>query len=239
MKIRNMFFYGCMAVVFLLSACQKDEVNKPGGENTYTYTFEKNTEEWVGDFADYFVGEDDRFELSFRRTSLPDPLDQSQMALEISGRNLSDDLFMFIKRRITGLKPGAAYQLFFDIELASNAPENSVGIGGSPGSSVYLKAGATRLEPLAVKEGEDWAMNIDKGNQSQGGEDMIVLGHVGTDKEEFEYTLISRNNADTPFSITADDNGELWVIIGTDSGFEGATTLYYNRIELSFQEIME
>lgn len=234
-----MFFYSCMAVVFLLTACQKDEVNKPGDENTYTYTFEKSTEEWSSGFADYPVSEDNRFELSFRRTSLPAPLDQSQMALEISGRNLSDDLFMFIKRKITGLAPGATYQLVLDIELASNAPENSVGIGGSPGSSVYLKAGATREEPKAVQEGDEWAMNIDKGNQSQGGKNMMVLGHVGTDKEEFEYTLISRNNTGTPFSITADDHGELWVIIGTDSGFEGATTLYYNRIELSFQEVME
>ena len=28
----------------------------------------------------------------------------------------------------------------------------------------------------------------------------------------------------------ADDDGTLWLILGTDSGFEGLTTLYYDEI---------
>jgi hypothetical protein len=36
------------------------------------------------------------------------------------------------------------------------------------------------------------------------------------------------------FTIRTDANGEVWVCIGTDSGFESRTTLYYNQITLTF-----
>jgi hypothetical protein len=49
--------------------------------------------------------------------------------------------------------------------------------------------------------------------------------------------LIQRSNSTNPFRITSDPNGEVWVIIGTDSGFEGETVLYYNSISLKFQEL--
>ena len=69
-------------------------------------------------------------------------------------------------------------------------------------------------------------MNIDKGNQAQGG----IPG------EEYHYQLIRRDNLQSPIEITTDSNGSLWLIIGTDSGFEGATTLYYNMVEVELRE---
>jgi hypothetical protein len=48
------------------------------------------------------------------------------------------------------LNPNTNYTVTFDIELASNAPDGSIGIGGSPANSVFLKAGATLIEPLAI-----------------------------------------------------------------------------------------
>jgi hypothetical protein len=79
-------------------------------------------------------------------------------------------------------------------------------------------------------------MNIDKGDQSQEGNDMKVLGTIGIPGEEFNYTLINRTNSDKPIQITTDEAGKLWVIIGTDSGFEGITTLYYNNINITLEE---
>ena len=32
------------------------------------------------------------------------------------------------------------------------------------------------------------------------------------------------------FDVMADESGALWFIVGTDSGFEGLTTLYYDTI---------
>ena len=58
------------------------------------------------------------------------------------------------------------------IDLATNVPAGLVGIGGSPGESVFVKAGASTVEPLAEEDGSRYLrMNIDKGNQANGGED--------------------------------------------------------------------
>ncbi len=45
------------------------------------------------------------------------------------------------------LKSDKLYKIQIDIELASNVPTHAVGIGGAPGESVYLKAGASPIEP--------------------------------------------------------------------------------------------
>lgn len=33
----------------------------------------------------------------------------------------------------------------------------------------------------------------------------------------------------------ADDEGRIWLIVGTDSGFEGRTELYYTRYRATFE----
>jgi hypothetical protein len=81
-------------------------------------------------------------------------------------------------------------------------------------------------------------MNIDKGNQSIPGVDMDTIGHIGVSDTTTKFTLINRNNTARLFTITTDSNGEVWVCIGTDSGFEGRTTLYYNKITLTFTNIL-
>jgi len=220
-------------LILMISGCTTSSDDKDSLQ--FSYTFSDGTEQWTGGFADYPVGEEDFFNLEFKRSPLPDPLDPNQHALQISGDNRSDDLFMFIKRKIDGLTPSASYILKLDIELASDSPEDAAGIGGGPGTSVFLKAGAAAREPAPVVteqagfEDGYYRMNIDRGNQSQGGGDMPVIGNVAHNNDDFEYTLINRslNN----FTVQSGDEGEIWLIIGTDSGFEGTTTLYYSTIE--------
>jgi hypothetical protein len=204
----------------------------------FIYEFVEGPQGWTGDFADYPVGADDFYELSFSWEKLPTPLDTSQGALYLQGQNYSDDLFMFLKKRITDLQPNTSYQVFFELELASEAPTGAFGIGGPPGESVRLKAGATLIEPEKLDNGYGFnEINIKKGNQSQRGPDMDTLGHIGVSDTTYEFTLIQRNNLERPFTIQTDETGSLWVIVGTDSGFEGKTRLYYNRISILFEQV--
>lgn len=201
---------------------------------TYIYNFTSGYEGWTGDFADYPVTDSLLYELAFYRTNLPLPLDVNKYALLITGYNHSDDLFMFIKRKITGLLPNTTYKLLIDVELASKYPTNRSGVGGSPGEGVTLGAGASIREPLKVTNMGYYRMNIDKVTQIQPGLDMDTIGHVGVTDTTSIYTLIHRSNATHLFTVRADSGGEVWVCIGTDSGFESTTTLYYNRIQLTF-----
>ncbi len=207
------------------------------GSLVHHFDFSEDYDGWTGDFADYPVIDSEFYGLEFGRAALPEPLDTGKYALMITGNNHSDDLFMFIKRKITGLQPNKTYRLQIDIGFASEAPTNAIGIGGAPAESVFLKAGATLAEPRKVAKDGFYEINIDKSNQAVPGADMDTIGHIGVSDTTSQFTLISRTNAGHPFTISTDDSGSVWVCIGTDSGFEGTTTLYYNTIDLKFDNI--
>ena len=150
----------------------------------------------------------------------------------VQGHNRSDDLFMFLKKRVYGLRPDTTYAVSVSVDLATNVPTGLVGIGGSPGESVYVKAGASAVEPLAVEdESGHLRMNIDKGNQSTGGQAMVVLGNVAHPQVAGdEYLVKTLDNVGLPLTVTTDGEGRAWLIVGTDSGFEGLSRFYYARI---------
>lgn len=35
--------------------------------------------------------------------------------------------------------------------------------------------------------------------------------------------------------VSTNERGELWLFVGTDSGFEGRTDVYYDRVEVTFE----
>ncbi|RNL75565.1 hypothetical protein ED312_21355 [Sinomicrobium pectinilyticum] len=227
--------YAWLALGLLFFSGCSDDDNGNDRPEIIDFHFSNDAEAWSGDFADYPLGEEDFYELELGYAALPDPLDNSDGALRQTGNNHSDDLFMFIKRKITGLDPDREYRIYFDLRIASDAPEGSVGIGGSPAESVIIKAGAVKEEPKKkVNENDYYEMNIDKGNQSQPGEDMINLGNFSNETDADTYTIVQRSNTD-PFTATSNADGELWLVIGTDSGFEGTTTIYYDSISVTFE----
>lgn len=70
----------------------------------------------------------------------------------------------------------------------------------------------------------------------EGGAAMQVLGTIGIPGEDFRYQLINCDNLQNPIEIATDSNGSLWVTVGTDSGFEGTTEVYYNSVEVVVRE---
>ena len=206
------------------------------GNAEFVFTFQNDAEGWIVGFADLPANFDPSlYELDSGYRPLPSPLEGN--GLYIKGHNRSDDLFMFFKRQVDGLRPDVTYSAFVSLDLATNVPPNTIGIGGSPGESVYVKAGASTVEPVTQEDNLRYLrMNIDKGNQSNGGKSMVVIGHVAHPEViGKEFRLKPLNNADNPVRVTSDGEGGLWLIVGTDSGFEGPSTLYYDRIAYIFK----
>jgi hypothetical protein len=239
----NMKLSATVAFITLFCACILAGCGTTDADGDRTMTinnFESSTEGWEGAFADYPIGDD--LELFFERSLLPEPLDQNRHALLLGGTNTSDDLFMFLKREIAGLEPGRRYRVYFSAILASEAPQESIGIGGSPGASVFLKAGAVSFEPKPVEifdgtfENGFYGVNFEKGNQSEIGEDAVSMGTIGHDGSEFTYRLIERSSAE-PIEVTSSQTGSIWVWIGTDSGFEGRTELFYDQITIELTSL--
>lgn len=231
----------CIALalsLLLLGGCGR---TTSGSALQFDFSFNEGLQGWTGEFADLPLDyEEDIYELDFGHSDLPAELGSGKGAM-ISGSNRSDDLFMFLKRQLAagdGIKPNTTYQVVIDVELATDAPAGAFGIGGPPGEAVFVKVGAAQEEPVPVEIDGEWRLNVDKGGQSEGGRNAVVVGDAAKPtNEEFDvYERKTLGNADSPLEITSDGDGSLWIFVGTDSGFEGKTTLYYTSVQVILTE---
>jgi len=233
MKTKCFFF--ALVQMFFLAACSSDD--DAASSLVVDDSFDTSLQGWTGDFADYptEAGDSLFYELDFGHTFLPEPLDKTKKAMMITGNNHSDDLFMFVKKKVSGLKPNQDYNITFDVEFASDAASNWFGVGGAPGESVYFGVGVTSEEPRKVDDQEGYyRMNIKKINQSQDGEEMKVIGNIANGTDLDEYVLVQRTGT---IQGRTNNKGEAWMIVGTDSGFEATTTLYYTYIRAAFEQV--
>jgi hypothetical protein len=224
----------------------------PGGGTPQTvslaFDFNSGTLGWEADVVDFPRDQADNLNFIGEIRDLPPELSEPGTGLYLQSNNTPDDLFTFIKRRVgveDGLRPNQAYRVTFTIVFASNAPSGCAGAGGSPGESVYLKAGASNTEPVRVSVGELGyvRLNLNIGNQGEGGADASLVGNISNGSDvgcggngTAPYISVERTHTpDTPVMTT--DQGDLWLLIGTDSGFEGVTALYYQRIEVQLEPV--
>jgi hypothetical protein len=196
--------------------------------------FSEDNNGWGAGFADLPADYDNStFELDSGRRELPSGLDGYGMYLQ--GHNRSDDLFMYLTKQLTGLVPDTTYHVAYTIAVATNVASGGIGVGGAPGESVFVKAGASTHQPIIEEMSRDGflRLNIDKGNQSTDGSDMLTIGNVASPDVTDESQFIIKTLFVEDFEVTTDAEGNLWLIVGTDSGFEGLTTVYFTQIDVS------
>lgn len=216
-----------------LWSCDKDEENP---KKQFAYNFQNDKQGWEAFFSDYHVGGEENYELAFGHSHLPEPLDTTVPALMISGNNHSDDLVSMLYRKFDGLKANTTYAVTFNIDLASNAPSNSFGVGGAP--DLALGVGGLSFAPASTTDDEGlYRPNFISALQSRESNDNFkMIGTIGVGDDIFEFTLINRNNQGAPINIKTNDKGEMWLMIGTDSGYEGVTTLYFTKVTIIVSE---
>jgi hypothetical protein len=242
MGTRKLTEYLCsIASVLALGFGTAEAACLPNLPDRLVFTFCHDSGGWVGGFADLPADEleGELFALSFRRAAVPGQ-PAFLRGLMLSGANRSDDLFMFLKRQVTGLVPGARYAVGLRATLSTEAGRGCVGIGGAPGEGVTVKAGAVPFEPLAVAEDGFLRMNLDKGEQASGGADAVVLGDLAADRARCEGgVFVPKRFATWGQAIVgeADEDGNLWLIVGTDSGFEGTTTYFVTALQLRLKRL--
>lgn len=227
-----------LLVLFSVSACrtsvQFNGTEPPEEPDTVVITtlFKDGAGGWHAGFSDYPIADADIYELSGEIASLPN--NQQETAYYLAGHNRSDDLFMFLKYRTDQLEANTRYLITGEVTFLSNAGVGCFGVGGAPGEAVYVKMGASEDEPEQV----DYYLNIDKGNQSTSGNDALVIGNIaaegagcGEENRFGEKTLTLE--AEHNFVVQSSATGHLWLLFGTDSGFEGKTELYIKSIEMT------
>lgn len=207
------------------------------------YDFAAGDQGWEALFSDYAPDMTASMELDAGVRSLPSELGRPGTGYYLQAMNRSDDVFMLLYRHFgvsDGVTPGAEYLVSYRITMASDAPAGCAGIGGTPAEGVTLKAGAAHHEPIVIVDdssgGPMFRVTVDKGEQTQGGKEMSVAGDIanGADPSQCDahrfQTFTRTHEHSTPVTATA--TGDLWLLVGTDSGYEGLTRLYYQQIDV-------
>jgi hypothetical protein len=187
---------------------------------------------WVGGHSDY-TSDTQPTDVVIQPRRLPGII--GGHGLYTAGTNRSDDLFIYIKKKFSGFAPDRDYSLTFTVTFLTDAPSGCVGVGGPPGEAVILKAGAAPAEPSTVAIDSQYQMNIDKGNQARGGKNAVVLGNIAgsnTDCNQPKFEWKTLTSADA-LKARSDATGTLWLMFGIDSGFEGASEIYYRSATIT------
>jgi hypothetical protein len=233
----------CLALLvgaFLLQACGGSDGGpsqpKPPVTVERLFDFGQGSAGWISGSSDYSELTAPNDVIAELR-SLPNPF--TGTGYFQSGRNRSDDLFLYIKSPVDGLVPGVTYRLSANLQFLTQVPSGCVGVGGSPGESVWLVLAAASAEPRnQISEG-DTRLSIDRGNQSKGGASGVVLGTMANTVKDCGEPRWESKTLSAPLtnrlSVKADEKGVIWVLIGFDSGFEALSQLYYQRLSLSLE----
>jgi hypothetical protein len=225
---RNRLLLILLSVVVMSCAMQDEDAISI---KTNTSDFNESENGWKHGFSQYLtVGDSAEAELKYAYADKPPSLPEGK-GLMLSGKSSTPELFMFIKKQITDLRPETDYTITVNVEVASSAASQSNNLV-SP--SVFLKVGAVSFEPQTFKSADKIVINVDKGPDDQDGSEMLNVGNI-IGGNSIDYNLTSKSSSSkNPMPILArtDSNGSLWIIVGTDSNFQGTTIVYYSKVNV-------
>lgn len=219
------------AAAFLATGCVS--VGNTHTTETLNFSFNAVRDNWVAGAADYPEAEAAAVGAFGAVQALPAPLATANVALYLRGTAVGGDLFLFQKRRFTGLAIGAVYTVSLQLEIATSF---HAGCGTGPGPLTYVKAGISELEPLTGTDAQGMVrMNILKGAGVSGG-DFLQLGDIRNSLSGCPapgtFGLRTTVLRTQPTTVSGGIDGSFWVFIGTQSSFPGQHEIYITGMKL-------
>jgi hypothetical protein len=224
MRFLHLIGLVCLVAVWTCCGSQSKAIS-------YSYDFSQGQQGWVGGDSEFAVAM--ATEVNFSAGMQASPIPPHEMALHLFGDNVSDDLFVYVTKELTGLLPNRAYSVNIEATLISDT-------GNVSGSSHIIKLGASTVEPGSIVVIQDAApyyrMNVDIGGSSTSGKNAVNSGDLsgtGTSNPELESLTFKTAR---PVVVQSDADGELWLLIGVDSAFEVLTEVYFTQITATLKE---
>jgi len=242
--MKKLIIIQIIIIILALSSCQNnqqpietsqpivDETESPVDKSIYFDTdFESGEDDYLSGFADYPQGEEDFYELNSEVVDIPDLNSKGYL---LSGNNHSDDLLMYIAKPLV-VQPDTDYKVTVTFDIATNIPGGMMGVGGSPGSSVYVKAGVSNKEFTPTLDSSNYLRsNWDIGNQASDGTEGLTLGNV--EKIDSEDDTYQYKNFSHEFTVKSSQDGTIYVLLAIDSGFESVSSIYFDNISIDVVE---
>jgi hypothetical protein len=203
-----------------------------------SYNFDDGKQGWSAGVTDYPNGAGGSINFVDQMRDLPEDMDITGKGYYLEGQNDPMDIFMFIKKQLgpdEGLQPQTSYRVDYTVSLATNYPDDC---SEEQGQDMYLKLGGSKWEPASKLSSDQTyhEFNVDKGDDEVGGSAASAAGDITHDDEcalvYNRYIPMSRQHSHTAAIETTDD-GNLWLIVGVDSVFQGETSSYVTSVDVT------
>ncbi len=239
--IQTSFFPGMLlSMLMVFSGCSKFEDNVTDEPDLYSaFDFADNTQGWTGGFSGYPAGMEDSLELFAGYMPLPGAFNADRKTLTISGKNPQKNLFYFVKKNVTRLRPNTTYQVYFDVQFVLETRE-----GNPDEGEVFVKFGAfhdepevTRSSPAGIPNDDKEILNVEIGTSPEEGGTYVqsmgalVLPVVGGSK------IFKASDKERRIVVNTDDDGNLWLLVGFDSTVDAHLAFYFENINAYYKEI--
>ena len=202
-------------------------------QGSFRFDFSRDGEGFSPLIADYPVGSETFYELEVSRQAIP--IDGAGCRLWLTGNNHSDDLFLGVSRCLEGLPAGLPCVFTVRVRIATNVDGGLIGIGGSPGSSVFVKCGITAAEPRREAVDGSYRLTLDKGNQGQDGPDMAIVGNLEKENGQRPGQYEWKSYRCRAMAVPGQD-GKVYLSFGIDSGFERLSCYYLDSVDIAWEE---
>ncbi len=123
--------------------------------------------------------------------------------------------------------------------------QECLGIGGSPGKDVTVKASLLNKEPTKYVYDNGLSLSYQLGidDSLYGGKDVVFMGNIGLPipcDDVFIHTPpiweVKLLTNEDKFSLMSNSLGEAWLYVSIDSGVGGKTKVYITDVEVVINE---
>lgn len=237
MRKRSKWLFTVATIAFLSAGCSGTFNTVP--PLTRSFSFTTGITSWDFNISDY---SSETLPDSVEFTHAQIPRSDAPMALYIGGHNNSADLLLYARRQLTDLQPNTKYTATIEARITTDTPIDCLGVGGSPGGSVWFIAGVSSVKPTTSVSPTGYvSLNIGRGNQSLSGPQSDVLGIIGTTESPCGggRTPVDKNlSGRKRIPVTTDDQGKLWLTIGVDSGYAGYSRIWIQDVTVTLKPVM-
>lgn len=213
-------------------------------ELNVNFDFSNTNQAFEIDTADHQVEHSLNHLIKSELVQLPSPYEYRN-GIEFSWNNYNEDIKGFIKRKVSDLKPNSQFTVKFNVNILTFMSEECLGIGGSPGKDVIVKASLLTQEPLKYIDDSGlfpfYRVDIDE--NLYGGDDVNYLGHIGLPvpcddvflHQDPVWEIKHLTNEDN-VSFSSNASGEAWLYVSIDSGVGGNQKVYITELVVDLTE---
>lgn len=230
---------GIVLMVFLFAACSSKIDSQPV-DLLSAYDFENGSQDWVSGISDYPVGYQDStmYLSSVDKVPASSPLNGN--GLTVGAANPLGEIFYYFQHKESNMVPGQKYIVDFEFLVYTQLVTESADFANE---DIYLKIGAVNFEPVLQEivnrnliTPDYMMLNVDKGDSNpDSGKDLINMGSVksftGVSPEVISGNTFGRN-----IEVQANQNGEIWLLVGVDSGIKSQLNFGMAAINVYYKE---